>query len=98
MSVATLRYLVWNNWDHPPLQSPQVDGETLPHLLQEGQIQRDATERVKHAEHLTGHGAGGEVTIACEVYDDDDDDDDDDVDDDDDASLAAARPEWNMQC
>lgn len=44
-----------------------MDGETLPQLFEEGQIQRDAAERVKHTKHLARHSAGGEVAITCEA-------------------------------
>lgn len=60
------RYLVRNNRDQSLLQSPQVDSETLPQLFEEGQVQGNPTESIKHTKHLAGHGARGEVSIACE--------------------------------
>jgi len=56
---------VWNNRDHSPLQSTEVDGETLAQLFEEGQVQWDSTQGVKHTKHLTRYSAGGEVTVAC---------------------------------
>lgn len=63
MSAANSQYLVWNN--HSPLQSTQVDGEALPQMFEEGQVQRDPTQCVKHTKHLTRYSAGGEVAVAC---------------------------------
>lgn len=60
------RYLVRNNWDQSLLQPPQVDSETLPQLFEEGQVQGNPTESIKHTKHLARHSAWGEVSIACE--------------------------------
>lgn len=61
----TLSYPVRNCCNHPPLQLTQVDRQTLAELFEERQVQRDPTQRIKHAKHLTRHGAGGEVAVTC---------------------------------
>lgn len=59
-------YLEGEPWDQSLHQAIQVSGETLPHLPEEGHVQRDPTQRVEHTKHLARHRAGGEVAIACE--------------------------------
>lgn len=64
--IKTHRYLKRNNCNHSPLQSTQVNAETLADLFKESQVQWDPKQSVKHTEDLTRHCAWREVAIACE--------------------------------
>ena len=61
------QYLVGNQREHAPLQASQVDGEALSQLVEEHQVEGYPTQGVENAEHLAGHGARGQVTVAWET-------------------------------
>ena len=58
------QYLVGNQREHAPLQPSQVDGEALSQLVEEHQVEGYPTQGVENTEHLAGHSAWGQITVA----------------------------------
>ena len=64
---ARAQYLMGNQREHASLQPSQVDGEALSQLVEEHQVEGYPTQGVENTEHLAGHSARGQITIAWET-------------------------------
>lgn len=48
---------------HVVLQVSQMKGQALAELVKKGQVEGDATQGIKHTEHLPRECGGGQVSI-----------------------------------